>query len=544
MNLSANSEIKDQYQYREKERRSLDPSCFSTKGREVMLSLCSREEKKEVRKKAALALRLGLEGRSQLERIFLTYWLNIAYKIYSTTSRSFRFPETIGNPTVFSKLPVTIATMKDEDVVEEFFRREPPAAATLDFRTIRAISAVGRGAKGVVFLARDDACDDGNEIFALKVISRALLQKKAKAVNNGLGQCKRVSFEQQVLRQFDHPLLPRLRGVLETEKIIAHAIPYCSGGNLHSLRKRQSEKMFSNDSIRFYAVELILALEYLHGLGIVYRDLKPENIMIQDNGHIMLVDFDLSKKLNSKSPPTSCHSSPSSDSVRARRKSCILRFYSFCSSGITPYDSDFNCDNSTPTDSCSVEKSNSFVGTEEYVSPDVISGKGHDFGVDWWSLGVVLYEMLYGTTPFKGANRKETFYRILTKDPELAGEKTPLRDLIGKLLEKDPNRRIGLDEIKSHEFFEGVNWDMVLEISRPPFIPETEVRDRDGISKIDVELFVHGIFFGKSVEDEKKNKVQEGKKGEENLENNKGVWVEKLSQQAQHPTEAENFLIF
>ncbi|KAI4354214.1 hypothetical protein L6164_003103 [Bauhinia variegata] len=425
--------------------------------------------------------------------------------------------------------------------MEELFRREPPIVPALDFETIRPISAVGRGAKGVVFLAKDESRDE-NGIFALKVISKDLLQKNAKAVkNDGFGECKRVLFEQQVLSRFDHPFLPRLRGVLETEKIIAYAIPYCSGGNLHSVRKRQSEQMFSDDSIRFYAVELVLALEYLHSLGIVYRDLKPDNIMIQDNGHIMLVDFDLSKKLNPKSPRSvSCNSSPSSDPVTFRRKRRISRFYSFCSSGIRPSDSEFEPDNSSGTESDSVEKSNSFVGTEEYVSPEVISGNGHDFSVDWWSLGVVLYEMLYGKTPFKGENRKETFYRVLTKTPELTGEKTALRDLIGKLLEKDPNRRIGLEEIKGHDFFRGFNWDMVLEISRAPFIPETEARDTDGIKKIDVESFVHGIFFEK---DEEKNKVADDKKGEENVDN-KGVWVEKLSHRTQHPIDTENFLIF
>ena len=93
------------------------------------------------------------------------------------------------------------------------------------------------------------------------------------------------------------------------------------------------------------------------------------------------------------------------------------------------------------------------------------------------SLGVMLYEMLYGTTPFKRSNRKETFYRILAKAPDLVGETTPLRGLIGKLLEKDPNQRIRvirLEEIKGHDFFRGIEWDLVVEIGRPPFIPETD----------------------------------------------------------------------
>ena len=90
------------------------------------------------------------------------------------------------------------------------------------------------------------------------------------------------------------------------------------------------------------------------------------------------------------------------------------------------------------------------------------------------SLGVMLYEMLYRTTVFKGSNRKETFYRILAKAPDLVGETTPLRGLIEKLLEKDPNQRIRLEEIKGHDFFKGIEWDLVVEIGRPPFIPESD----------------------------------------------------------------------
>lgn len=298
---------------------------------------------------------------------------------------------------------------------------------------------------------------------------------------------------------------------------------------------------------------MVLALEYLHNLGIVYRDLKPENVMIQENGHIMLVDFDLSTKLNPKSSPQSLSrdSSVSSDSaavkpVRRRRLSRI-NFYR-CNSGISPCDSDSepkpSSNSARRNESDSVEKSNSFVGTEEYVAPEIVCGKGHGFGVDWWSLGVVLYEMLYGTTPFKGTNRKETFYRVLTKEPELTGEKTALRDLIGRLLEKDPDRRIQVGEIKGHDFFKGVKWDTVLQMARPPYIPppiEVEKNNDKGFSKSEVELFVHEVFFPKCDDNAEKNsnKVEE-KKG--NGENNT-AWVNKLSHSPDQ-CENEDFLIF
>ncbi|CAK8571415.1 unnamed protein product [Lathyrus sativus] len=426
---------------------------------------------------------------------------------------------------------------------------------TLDFRNLKVISAVGRGAKGVVFLARLYGSSK-EEWLALKVISKEFQKKKN---NNRTDKYKRVSFEQQILRRFDHPLLPRLKGVLETEKLIGFAMDYCHGGNLHYVKKKQPEKKFSEETIRFYAVELVLALEYLHNLGVVYRDLKLENIMIQQTGHIMLVDFDLSKKLNPKSPNSlSCNSSPGSNSpgVKNRTMKWLSHFNCHCPSMKAELDSVSQIDpNSTckRSESDSVEKSNSFVGTEDYVAPEVIEGHGHNFAVDWWSFGIVLYEMLYGMTPFNSPNRKETFYKILTMEPELKGEMTPLKDLIVKLLEKDPDLRIQINGIKGHDFFKSVKWNIVLEITRPPYIPPNEIVDKAGFSRKEVESFVHGIFFPKTKNnntngEKEKNNEEIKKDGKEKGENedindcgNKNVWVEKLSQ---NQTRDDKFLIF
>ncbi|PON75086.1 Serine/threonine protein kinase [Parasponia andersonii] len=420
---------------------------------------------------------------------------------------------------------------------EELQRRNVP---DLSFDRLTVLSPLGRGAKGVVFLVKDE---DRDEILALKVISKALIEKKGKAADGD--EYRRVCFEQGVLSRLRHPLLPRLRGVLDSEKLVGYAIDYCSGRDLNVLRKRQTEKMFSDDIIRFYAAELVLALEYLHKLGIVYRDLKPENVMVQENGHIMIVDFDLSTKLSPKSTP---HSSPSSSnsaltSNTVASKKRFSPFHRFCNSGISPEDSASQAGlslNSARTESNSTERSNSFVGTEEYVAPEIVSGDGHDFAVDWWSLGVVLYEMLYGATPFRGTNRKETFYRILTKSPELTGEPTPLRDLIGKLLEKDPKQRIQVEEIKGHDFFRGVEWESVVQISRPPFIPENDEKGKEGIANIDVESVVQGIFGNGEVD---KCKSEHEKHGgiEEAEDVNTKTWVGEFNH---HPTQTDHFLVF
>lgn len=385
----------------------------------------------------------------------------------------------------------------------------------LELKRFRALSVLGRGAKGVAFLVRAS-----NQTLALKAISRTLIEKnKNKTTRTGEDECdegyRRIWLERDVLKSVHHPLLPKLWGFLSTDKIFGFAMEYCSGGDLNSLRKKQTEKMFSDDIIRFYAAELILALEYLHGLGIIYRDLKPENVLIQENGHLMLVDFDLSTRLPSKSPNSPQIPSPNPQNILKSNipvKTRRFRSFLLCNSGVSSDKSVSpvqNSSDSTSTSGSATElgsgKSNSFVGTEDYVAPEVILAAGHDFAVDWWGLGVVLYEMLYGKTPFRGSNRKETFGRILGKAPDLVGEKTELRDLIGKLLEKDPQKRITCEGTKMHEFFKGIDWDSVLGISRPPFIPmgrlDEEIMEESSKKDIDVEEFVENVFKNDDDED-------------------------------------------
>ncbi|VAH48982.1 unnamed protein product [Triticum turgidum subsp. durum] len=375
----------------------------------------------------------------------------------------------------------------------------PPEPHQLSLADLRAVSVLGRGAKGVVFhVVPEGEGSDGDVAMALKAVSREAARHKKSGGSGGGGAGdghRRIWFERDVLLALRHPLLPALRGVLATDAVVGFAIDRCGGGDLNSLRRRQTEKMFSDSVIRFYAAELVLALEYLHSIGIVYRDLKPENVLIQDSGHIMLVDFDLSTRLPILPPeqdapkPAPVPSSPSPNTGKPKKPAMCFRFRSggatkpavSADSPSPPSTSrtasSSSTSSTTTTASSTVSgartpaKSNSFVGTEDYVAPEIIAGSGHDFIVDWWGLGVVLYEMLYGRTPFRGQNRKETFYRVLTKQPELVGEKTPLRNLIARLLEKDPAKRIGARGIKAHPFFHGVDWDRILRVARPPYIP-------------------------------------------------------------------------
>ncbi|XP_043690622.1 serine/threonine-protein kinase UCN-like [Telopea speciosissima] len=349
----------------------------------------------------------------------------------------------------------------------------------LDLDKLRAIKVLGRGAMGTVFLVHDQTTDpDAINPFALKVVEKSTLSSKFDGE-------RRARWEVSVLSSLNNPFLPTLLGTLETDEYMGWAVPYCPGGDLNVLRYHQTDHVFSPTVIRFYVAEIVCALEYLHSLNIVYRDLKPENVLIQQSGHIVLTDFDLSRTLKPRSAG-SAGSSPDPAVLEieaaevksnAKHRRNLTRLISVAtevamlkkvkSARVSPVS------RKRPSFS-NGERSNSFVGTEEYVSPEVVRGDGHEFAVDWWALGIFTYEMMYGTTPFRGKNRKETFRNVVTKPPEFVGKRTALTDLIERLLEKDPTKRLGYGygavEIKKHPFFKGLRWDLLTEVLRPPFL--------------------------------------------------------------------------
>lgn len=349
----------------------------------------------------------------------------------------------------------------------------------ISLENVRAIKVVGKGAMGTVFLAHDPTSGGTGSPFALKVVDLAAAAKPDAA--------RRARWEISVLSRLRHPCLPSLLASTSDQQnddksLIAWALPFCPGGDLNNLRHRQHDRVFSSAAIKFYLAEIISALHHLHSLGIAYRDLKPENILLQSSGHLTLTDFDLSRALLRRTSPPSDDLPAEIPRPPRRRRRWIFaekpnpnpNLKKTKSARVSPVS------RRKPSFSDG-ERSKSFVGTEEYVSPEVVRGEGHEFAVDWWALGVLAYEMLYGTTPFKGKNRKETFRNVLFKQPEFPGKPDALSDLIGRLLEKDPTRRLGYargaDEIRSHEFFRGLRWDLLGEVLRPPFIP---ARDDDG----------------------------------------------------------------
>ncbi|KAL5983264.1 hypothetical protein ACLOJK_017348 [Asimina triloba] len=367
----------------------------------------------------------------------------------------------------------------------------------LDVENLEAIRVLGKGAMGTVFLVHDRS-DPARCPFALKVAEKATLHSKFEAD-------RRARWEMSVLSRLSHPFLPTLLGSLETHDFLAWAVPYCPGGDLNVLRYHQTDHIFSSCAIRFYVAEIVCALEHLHRMGIVYRDLKPENVLIQQSGHVMLTDFDLSRALTPRPKPRSAPLPEKDTSHRPRHRRNLTLFMSAVtekglkkakSARVSPVT------RRRTAVFASGERSNSFVGTEEYVSPEVVRGDGHEFAVDWWALGILIYEMAYGRTPFRGKTRKETFRNVLTRLPELVGKRTALTNLIERLLEKDPTRRLGFDggpaEIKQHEFFRGVQWDLLPEVARPPFIATS---DDDGAGRTTTPPFKIRDYFQKQREE-------------------------------------------
>uniref|UniRef100_A0A1J3JVK4 non-specific serine/threonine protein kinase n=1 Tax=Noccaea caerulescens TaxID=107243 RepID=A0A1J3JVK4_NOCCA len=358
----------------------------------------------------------------------------------------------------------------------------------------KLLKRLGCGDIGSVYLAElsGTRCH-----FAVKVMDKASLENRKKL--------NRAQTEREILQLLDHPFLPTLYTHFETDRFSCLVMEYCPGGDLHTLRQRQPGKHFSEYAARFYAAEVLLALEYLHMLGVVYRDLKPENVLVRDDGHIMLSDFDLS--LRCAVSPTlikTFDSDPSRRGAFCVQPACmeptsacsIIQPSCFLPRNIFANKSKKNKTRKTQTDffrshSGSLPelvaepntRSMSFVGTHEYLAPEIIKGEGHGSAVDWWTFGIFVHELLYGKTPFKGSGNRATLFNVVgeqLKFPESPATSYAGRDLVQALLVKDPKNRLGTKrgatEIKQHPFFEGVNW-ALIRCSTPPEVPrqmETE----------------------------------------------------------------------
>lgn len=315
------------------------------------------------------------------------------------------------------------------------------------------IKLLGRGDVGKVYLVRERKT---GKLYAMKILNKHEIIERNKI--------KRALAEQEILATSNHPFIVTLYHSFQSENYLYLCMEYCMGGEFFRALQTRKRRSIKEDDARFYAAEVTAALEYLHLMGYIYRDLKPENILLHQSGHIMLSDFDLSKQSSALAAPTIVSSrigSSSGNLPAIDTKACIADF-----------------------------RTNSFVGTEEYIAPEVIRGEGHTSAVDWWTLGILIYEMLYGITPFKGKTRNATFGNVLMQDvvfPDGNGFQTissSCKSIIRKLLIKDENKRLGsragASDVKAHPFFKNTRW-ALLRNRTPPMVPvQTKSKEEPG----------------------------------------------------------------
>ncbi|PWN49425.1 Pkinase-domain-containing protein [Violaceomyces palustris] len=300
------------------------------------------------------------------------------------------------------------------------------------------VKMLGKGDVGKVYLVREKKTE---KLYAMKVLSKKEMIKRNKI--------KRVMAEQEILATSNHPFIVTLYHSFQSDDYLYLCMEYCMGGEFFRALQTRPGKCLAEEDARFYAAEVIAALEYLHLMGFIYRDLKPENILLHQSGHVMLSDFDLSARATRRGgAPAMIRQATPNSAPLVDTRSCIADL-----------------------------RTNSFVGTEEYIAPEVIKGCGHTSAVDWWTLGILIYEMIFATTPFKGMTRNETFSNVLRNEVHFP-ETTPIsslgKSLIRKLLIKDELKRMGsqsgASEVKQHKWFQTISWGL-LRNSTPPIVP-------------------------------------------------------------------------
>ncbi|KAL5226216.1 hypothetical protein ABZP36_012855 [Zizania latifolia] len=377
----------------------------------------------------------------------------------------------------------------------------PRRFGTVALSDVRFVRRLGAGDIGSVYLAevKGKGGDGGGSGGAAALVAAKVMDRKELAGRNKEGRART---EREILEAVDHPFLPRLYGVAEGDRWSCLLTEFCPGGDLHVLRQRQPHCRFSEAAVRFYAAEVVAAMEYIHMMDIVYRDLKPENVLVRADGHIMLTDFDLSLKCDPTAPtpahvisdPMSLAGHPSTTSSSCIIPSCIVPavscFQLFPGRGRRRRrrrrkKPSCGANSSFPTGGLDLEfvaepvdlRSMSFVGTHEYLAPEIVSGEGHGSSVDWWTLGIFIFELLYGVTPFKGYDNEMTLANIVARALEFPKEpsvSSAAKDLVTALLAKDPTRRLGATvgaaAIKRHPFFNGMNW-ALLRCATPPYVP-------------------------------------------------------------------------
>ncbi|XP_044302029.1 microtubule-associated serine/threonine-protein kinase 4 isoform X5 [Varanus komodoensis] len=298
-----------------------------------------------------------------------------------------------------------------------------------DFETIKLIS---NGAYGAVYLVRHK---ETRQRFAMKKINKQNLILR--------NQIQQAFVERDILTFAENPFVVSMYCSFETRRHLCMAMEYVEGGDCATLMKNMGP--LPVDMARMYFAETVLALEYLHNYGIVHRDLKPDNLLVTSMGHIKLTDFGLSK-VGLMSMTTNLYEGHIEKDAREFLDKQVC-------------------------------------GTPEYIAPEVILRQGYGKPVDWWSMGIILYEFLVGCVPFFGDTPEELFGQVISDEinwPEKDEAPPPdAQDLITLLLRQNPLERLGTGgayEVKQHQFFQHLDWNSLLR-QKAEFIPQLESED-------------------------------------------------------------------
>jgi len=286
---------------------------------------------------------------------------------------------------------------------------------TIKYEDFKLIALLGRGTFGKVFLAE---CKVDKKQYAIKVIRKDVLIE--------YNQVKNTQLEKDILLSCDHPFLVGMEYLFQSPTRLYFVMPFIRGGELYKIFK--ARKRLPEAVVKFYAIQIAMAVGYLHGKGIMHRDLKLENVLVDQNGYLKIIDYGLAKTLTEG------------------------------------------------------QLSKTFCGTPEYLAPEMVMHQGHDFSVDWWALGILIYEMLIGVTPFYNRERKLLLLKIRQSKvvfPDKRKYKIEYSDefvdVVLKLLHKDKDQRLGskddFREIIAHPFFDSIDKEALLAGKfKPPLV--------------------------------------------------------------------------
>ena len=296
-------------------------------------------------------------------------------------------------------------------------------------RNYESLAIIGRGAFGEVHVCRDKS---NGEIVAVKKIKKEVLYLK--------NQVLHVRNEQILMSKVKSPWIVELKASFQEDDYLYLVMEFLPGGDLMNLLIKRD--ILTEDEARFYIAELILSIESIHKLDCIHRDIKPDNILIDKTGHVKLSDFGLAKISDKLYEQNNIKYSNDNDNANKH------------------------------------ERNYSCVGTAYYVAPEVLTKSGYGPEIDWWSVGVIFFEMLVGYAPFCSKETSEVCHKILNwekylKIPSKIKISPEAEDLISKLI-NNPNIRLGIngaEEIKSHPFFKGLDWENIRG-SKAPFIPQ------------------------------------------------------------------------